>query len=126
MKLLSKLVLVFALASVSYAAKAQDIVVGSGLVCDTKQQAERFISLMNDKNVEKALVAVNNEVGQADACVVATIGFFPGQKVAELQKDGTVVNVIEVLVMAIGTPAGLKVVEPKMYYSVVETKDQIT
>ena len=125
MKIFARLLLLAAFASVPFGANAQDITVSSGLVCDTKQQAERFISLMNDKNVEKALVAVNNEVGQSDACVVATIGFFPGQKVAELQKDGTVVNVIEVLVMAIGTPAGLKVVEPKMYYSVVQTKDQI-
>lgn len=108
--------------------KANEIMVGSGLICDTKQQAERFVSLMGDEasaDIENALVTVNSEAGQSDACVVATVGFFPGQKVAELEKNGSVVNVIEVLVMAVGTPGGLKVIEPKMYYSVQQTKDRI-
>ena len=138
MKLFSGLVLA-AILSCSVVANAKDkartptpkpseIMVGSGLICDTKQQAERFVSLMGDDisdGVEDALVTVNNEAGQSDACVVATVGFFPGQQVAELEKNGSVVKVIEVLVMAVGTPGGLKVIEPKMYYSVQQTKDRI-
>ena len=109
------------------APKANEIMVGTGLICDTKQQAERFVSLMgNEADTENALVAVNTEAGQSDACIVAIVGFFPGQKVAELEKNGSVINVIEVLVMAVGTPSGLKVIEPKMYYSVQQTKDRIT
>jgi hypothetical protein len=109
------------------APKASEIMVGTGLICDTKQQAERFVSLMgNEADTENALVTVNNEAGQSDACIVAIVGFFPGQKVAELEKNGSVINVIEVLVMAVGTPGGLKVIEPKMYYSVQQTKDRIT
>ncbi|ARQ01291.1 hypothetical protein [Pseudorhodoplanes sinuspersici] len=107
---------------------ANEIMVGSGLICDTKQQAERFVSLMGDDasaDIQNTLTTVNNEAGQSDACVVATVGFFPGQKVAELEKNGSVVNVIEVLVLAVGTPSGLKIVEPKMYYSVQQTKDRI-
>jgi len=107
---------------------ASDIKVGSGLICDTKQQAERFVNLMSDNAsaaIDKALVAVNTEAGQSDACVVATIGFFPGQKVAEIEKNGAIVNVIEVLVMAVGTPAGLKIVSPKMYYSVQQSSDRL-
>ncbi len=104
---------------------AEEIKVGSGLICDTKQQAERFVSLLGD-NIDHALLAVNDEVGQRDACVVAIIGFFPGQKVAEIEKNGAIVNVIEVLVLAVGTPRGLRIIEPKMYYSVVQTKDRIT
>lgn len=110
--------------------QTNEIMVGSGLVCDTKQQAERFVSLMGDslvgEEVEKALATVNGEAGQSDACVMATVGFFPGRKVAEIEKNGMIVNVIEVLVLAVGTPDGLKVIEPKMYYSVVQTKDRIT
>ena len=125
MRLLSKLALGIALCSFSAAANAQDILIASGLVCDTRQQAERFVTLMSDDNVELALKAVNGEAGQSDACVMATVGFFPGKTVAEVQKNGTVVNVIEVLVMAVGARDGLKVIEPKMYYSVVRTKDQV-
>lgn len=94
---------------------------GSGLVCDTKEQAERFILLMGD-NVESTLRAVNREAGDAHACVVATFGFVPGAKVADIEKDGRVVFVLEVKVMAVATVVGLQLVEPKTYYTVIASK----
>ncbi len=99
--------------------EADELFTGSGLVCDTKQQAERFVSLMDsDNDVEKTLLAVNNEAGDENACVVATIGFKPGSKVADLDKNGTVVHIIEIQVFAVATAVGLQPVEPKTYYSV--------
>jgi hypothetical protein len=100
-----------------------EILTGSGLVCDTKEQAERFISLMGD-NVESTLLAVNREAGDEHACVVATFGFVPGDKVADLDKDGTVVFVLEVKVMAVATVAGFQLVEPKTYYTVIASKQR--
>src|SRR5690606_25560269 len=67
-------VLGFAGAAHAVEETTDNIMTGSGLVCDTKEQAERFVSLMED-NVEKTLLAVNREAGTAHACVVATIGF---------------------------------------------------
>lgn len=100
-----------------------EILTGSGLVCDTKEQAERFISLMGD-NVESTLLAVNREAGDDHACVVATFGFVPGNKVADIDKDGTVVFVLEVKVMAVATVAGFQLVEPKTYYTVIASKQR--
>ncbi len=122
-KLLTGTCLAFALMAAP--ASAQDLIVGSGLICDTKQQAERFVALMGDENIESALVQVNGEAGQPDACVVATIGYFPGASVAELEKNSKVIQVVEVLVMAVATSAGdVKMVQPKMFYSVVDTGQQ--
>lgn len=100
-----------------------DMMTGSGLVCDTKEQAQRFVSLMED-NVEKTLLAVNHEAGTAHACMIATIGFVPGQKVAVVNKNGAVVHVIEVKVLAVVTALGFQPVEPKTYYSVVASKER--
>jgi hypothetical protein len=100
-----------------------EILTGSGLVCDTKEQAERFISLMGD-SVESTLLAVNREAGDDHACVVATFGFVPGDKVADIDKDGTVVFVLEVKVMAVATVAGFQLVEPKTYYTVIASKQR--
>lgn len=100
-----------------------EMLTGSGLVCDTKKQAERFISLMDD-NIENTLLAVNREAGNAHACVVATFGFIPGAKVADIDKDGTVVFVLEVKVLAVATVLGLKLVEPKTYYTVIASKQR--
>jgi hypothetical protein len=112
-----------AIALLASPASARDMVLGSGLICDTKQQAERFVSLMGE-NVESALIQVNGEAGQPDACVVATIGYFPGQSVAEIVKNGKVIQVVEVLVMAVASGDDVKMVQPKMFYSVVETGQQ--
>jgi hypothetical protein len=100
-----------------------EMLTGSGLVCDTKEQAERFVSLMRG-SVESTLLAVNREAGDAHACVVATFGFVPGAKVADIDKDGTVVFVLEVKVMAVATVAGLQLVEPKTYYTVIASKQR--
>ncbi len=103
-------------------APPDDVVTGSGLVCDTKEQAQRFVSLMGD-DVEETLLAVNREAGDDHACVVATIGFIPGSKVAEVDKNGAIVHVIEVKVVAVATVVGLQAIEPKTYYSVVTSKE---
>lgn len=96
----------------------------SGLICDTQQQAERFVLVLRD-NVEKALGTVNNEAGTPDACMVATYGFVPGQTVSEVERNGTIMNVIEVRVMAVATNGGVQLIEPKVYYSVISTGERI-
>ena len=111
------------LANASEEAITDDMLTGSGLVCDTKEQAERFISLM-DRDVESTLLAVNREAGDAHACVVTTFGFIPGAKVGEVDKNGTVVHVLEVKVMAVATVIGLQLVEPKTYYTVIPSKQR--
>jgi hypothetical protein len=104
-------------------AATDEMLTGSGLVCDTKEQAERFISLM-DQDVETTLLAVNREAGDAHACVVATFGFIPGAKVAEVDKNGSIVHVLEVKVVAVATVVGLQLVEPKTYYTVMASKQR--
>ncbi|HWV52814.1 hypothetical protein [Pseudorhodoplanes sp.] len=96
----------------------------SGLICDTREQAERFVLVLRD-NIETALGTVNTEAGTPDACMVATYGFVPGQIVSEVERNGTVVDVIEVRVLAVATTNGLQMIEPKLYYSIVRTGDRV-
>ncbi len=95
----------------------------SGLICDTREQAERFVLVLRD-NIETAIGTVNTEAGTPDACMVATYGFVPGQIVSEVERNGAIVDVIEVRVMAVATTSGLQMIEPKVYYSVVPTADR--
>jgi hypothetical protein len=88
----------------------------SGLICDTQEQAERFVLVLR---------TVNDEAGTPNACMIATYGFVPGQTVSEVERNGAIVNVIEVRVLAVATTNGLQMIEPKIYYSVVPTKDRI-
>jgi hypothetical protein len=100
------------------------IVFGPGLICDTQDQAERFAALLGD-NVESALGIVNREAGTPNACLVATTGFVRGGTVSEVLRNGMVVDVVEVTVMAVATELGLQAIEPKKYFSIIRTGDRI-
>lgn len=122
---LSGLVLIFAAQAMPAAAQTSEPSPRfmSGLICDTREQAERFVLVLRD-NVETAIGRVNTEAGTPDACMVATYGFVPGQIVSEVERNGAIVDVIEVRVMAVATTSGLQMIEPKVYYSVVPTTDR--
>ena len=90
---------------------ALDIKFMSGLICDTQEQAERFVLVLAD-NVEKALGTVNNEAGVANACMMATFGFVPGETVSEVERKGAIVKVVEVVVTAVAANGGLQMLEP--------------
>jgi hypothetical protein len=106
------------------AAPTDEVQFGPGLICDTRDQAERFVSLLGD-GVESALGVVNREAGTPDACLVTTMGFKRGETVSEVLRDGAIFDVIEVTVTAVHTHLGLQPIEPKKYFSIVATGDRI-
>ncbi len=106
------------------AAASDDVLFGPGLVCDTKDQAERVVALLGD-GIESALGVVNREAGTPNACLVTTMGFRRGETVSEVLRNGAVFDVIEITLMAVATNIGLQAVEPKKYFSIVATGDRI-
>ncbi len=122
--LLCGLALVTALAAPARAADADGITFAAGLICDTKDQAERFVTLLGE-NVERALETVNREAGIPNACLVATTGFIRGGTVSEVVRNATIIDVVEVTVMAVATELGLQAIEPKKYFSILRTGDRI-
>lgn len=103
---------------------ADEVLFGPGLICDTQDQAERFVSLLGS-GVEGALGVVNREAGTPDACLFTTMGFKRGAIVSEVLRNGAVIDVIEVTVMVVNTQLGLQPIEPKKYFSIVTTGDRI-
>jgi hypothetical protein len=63
---------------IAFPAFANDVQVGRGVICDTKEQAERYVALFKDYAVE-ALTRVNAEAKTEHACGVAAIAYLPGQ-----------------------------------------------
>lgn len=122
--LLCGLAFLTALAVPAKAAEADGITFAAGLICDTKDQAERFVTLLDD-NVQTALDTVNREAGIPNACLVATTGFIRGGTVSEVLRHATIVDVVEVTVMAVATEIGLQAIEPKKYFSIHRTGDRV-
>jgi hypothetical protein len=71
-------------------AQAQEIEYGKGLICDTRQQAERLVRHL-DGDVGAALRAVNAEEHDPNACAVVTVAFVRGPELATVRsRDATI------------------------------------
>lgn len=63
------------------AAFADDVQVGTSLLCDTQQQAERFAALY-DGDAAMAIRIVNAEEHSPTACGLVTMAYVPGPPVS--------------------------------------------
>ena len=115
------LILLFGLLGVPVS--AQEIVIGTGPICDTQQQTERLIALI-DAGADSAIKVVNVEENNPTACVVATVAYLRGPKLAKIRsKDGTY-QIVKVLVVGLQTPGGIVVTAPAAYFTIVKVNEQ--
>ena len=87
----------------SFRAKAQEI--GRGLICDTKEQVERFVAEYNG-DTEATVAAINGEVLPA-ACAIAPILYIRGERVSEVSGGGFSFEVVAIIVIGVVTPRGI-------------------
>lgn len=104
-------------------AQAADVQVGTGLVCDTEQQVERFIAFY-EGDAEAAVEAVNTEERNPTACALAAIAYVPGPPRATARKKVTTFQIVQVLVIGIVTSNGVRAVEPAYFFSVQEVEER--
>jgi hypothetical protein len=99
-----------------FSARAQEVEVGTGIVCDTQRQMERFVSLF-DGDPEAAVKAVNAEEAEPNACVVATIAYVRGPHITTLRTKSATFQIVRVLVVGILTEAGFRATVPSALFS---------
>jgi hypothetical protein len=103
-------------------AHAQEVQVDTSLVCDTQAQVERFIALY-DGDVSTAVEAVNTEAHDPTACAVTTAAFVRGRRLAMTRKKEGPFEIVEILVLGVVTPDGLKPVEPTASFSLFPVEE---
>jgi hypothetical protein len=62
-------------------AQAQEVEVGTSLICDTQEQVERFVTLF-DGDAQRAVNGVNAAEHDPTACAVSTMAYVRGSKLA--------------------------------------------
>jgi hypothetical protein len=102
-------------------ARADDLQVGTSLVCDTQQQVERFVSLY-DGDAMTTVGTVNAEEHDPSACVVATMIYVPGPPIATTTSKDKMFHIVPVLVIGIVTPEGVQAVAPARFFSAQEVE----
>jgi hypothetical protein len=86
-------------------AAAQEVELGTGLICDTRHQVERIVALM-DSNAETAISVVNAEEKNPTACAVVTVAYFRGNEQVTIRKRNGCYQIAKILVIGVVTDDG--------------------
>ena len=95
----------------------RDIEVGDTLVCDTQEQAERYIAHFKGDS-EAAVRAVNREQSDSRACGLMSAAFMRGPNVAAVSQGNMGFQIVRILVLGVAGPEGFRAVEPAPYFTV--------
>ena len=97
--------------------------VGRGLICNTEQQVERYVTLFEGDS-DKAVGTVNAEAHDDNACAVASVAFIPGSsKQATLRNAAGSFRVVQIVVVGIVTPVGVQKVPPFVQFAVAPVEE---
>ena len=105
------------------AAQADEVELSTGVICNTKKQIERFVTL-NDFDPQSAVQAINTEEHDPTACAVASLAFVRGSKAASVRKDDATFQIVPILVIGVITPEGVRGIAPVVYFSLFKVEER--
>jgi hypothetical protein len=103
-------------------AQAQEVEIGTGLICDTQAQVEHFVSLY-DGDVQSTAEKVNTAEHSPTACIVSGMAYVRGRKVATARRNNTTFQIIPILVVGVVTEKGVETVTPAPYFSAIAVEE---
>jgi hypothetical protein len=99
--------------------------IGTGIVCDSARQIERYVALKAEgARPEQAIQLVNAEAKSPHACGVVVAAFIPGAEVGSLPVTGGILRVMEITIVAAATGAGWSSVPATTQYTAVFVRSQ--
>ena len=117
-------VLLLALASFSTSASAQNVEVGTGLICDTAEQVEEVAKLSNEGVGNQVAVEQVNARAASNACGVLAVAYIKGEKGATIRTKNGNAAIYQVLVVAVNLGAGWIQGQPLLQYTLFLTKEE--
>ena len=106
----------------SLPAQAYEVETGPVMLCDTRQQAERFVQHFAG-NQEAAIGAVNAEERNPSACAVVEVAYVRGEAVGIERTLSHAFRITPVAVVAMKTPVGFQQVAPVVFFTPVQVKE---
>ena len=104
-------------------ARAQEVEVGAGLLCDNAAEVTRYFEIVNG-DPQAAANQVNVEVNNPTACVLVGVAFIRGQQGEAIRNADGAWKVTEVLVVAVHTPMGWRQIAPHVYFTAIRVAEQ--
>jgi|ERR1043166_2568506 hypothetical protein len=104
------------------AARAQEVEITNGLICDTQQQVEQFVALY-DGNAKDTAERVNVAEHNPTACVISGMAYVRGRNLATARTKDTTFQIVPILVVGVVTENGVQAVAPARFFSAIEIKE---
>ena len=112
--------IVFAVPLHADEAKRDTISVGHGIICNTSEQALRFVALRNEgSETVQAIKVINQEADNPTACGAAIIAFRIDEETDQQRMNGQRVRVVKVVVSAINNGAQWAPVPDIVQYALI-------
>ena len=97
--------------------------VGIGVICNTSQQAEQYVSLRaHGQAITPAMTTVNRRAKQPRACGIAAIAYIRGRTLDSKPINGKLVQIVRVSVIAGYNGVTWHQIANTTQYAVIETK----
>lgn len=101
----------------------KSVEVGVGLICNSEQQVQRYLSLhVKDAEPESAIQAVNTEARDPNACSMAAIAFTRGKEGPSVPAPGGQMKITHITIVAAQTPFGWQPVTGLVQYTAIFEK----
>jgi len=102
---------------------AHEIEIETGVICDTREQAQRLALLLED-DAQAAIRTVNSEAQDATACALASMAYVRGAKAGTARSKAGTFEIVEVLVIGVETRRGLKQASPAVYFTLFKVEER--
>src|SRR5579862_2078218 len=103
--------------------RAQEVEYGTGLICDTQQQAEELVARLGGDEAAAAVSAAKADQRDPGACGVATVAFVRGTKLATARSKNATFEIVRILVVGVSTASGYRSIVPAAYVSLFKVKE---
>lgn len=101
---------------------ADNIQVGTGVICDTQDEATSFVRIMSERDANSAMQEINGKAQSPMACGMATVAFRTGKRIGEIRTSKGSFNIMEIQVVAGAVDGSWRVVPNRTQYTVVAVK----
>ena len=108
--------------AVGLRARAYEIESGTVTICDTREQVERLVQLL-ERGQQLAITVVNAESHDPSACAVVEAEYVPGPRLGMARSRSEAFQITEIVVVGLNTPGGYKLVNPARFFTPVKVKE---
>jgi len=97
---------------------------GQIMICDTQKQVERFVTFSHiTGSAGSAIKAVNTEAANPTACGIVDAAYLPGAAVDIKRTATEAFEIVPIIVVATGTPEGMRPTAPALFFTLVKINE---